>query len=226
MKTATATIKSQIAVMSGKVPSAAPQSHLARFIAGEIKGGESKHDYAMGVVHSAIEQALKGNQRDIPEAVKLVQGKAIKARAYLAGFHVIADSVKPVTYNGKLADAGNASVRQHIADTARHLACKFEIAYLATIENAKVEAAFNRNAKAKTVPPSEAANDGVADGAPAVPVATVDTVVVDIGDSVAAVVQAMQKGLLEAAEIDAIAAALTLWNAAKLEAEQPALQAA
>lgn len=194
-------IKSQLEVMAGKVPSVAPQSHLARFIAGEIKGGETKHDYAMTVIHGAIEQALKGNQRDIPEAVKLCTGKSVKSRAYLAGFHVIADSVKPHTYEGKLADAVNAPVRERIATEARSLACEFELAYLSTIEHAKVESAFNRAAKVKAAAKVGATSEESTEAAPVTPVATVDAVVVDIATSVDAVVQAIKTGMLDAVEL-------------------------
>lgn len=212
--------------MSGTVSAVAPQSHIARFIFGDVKGGEHKHDFAMSVVHTAIEQALKGNCRDIPEAMKFCTGKSVKARAYLAGFHVIADSVKPVAYTGKLADAANAPVRTVIADSARHLACEFELAFLATVENAKVLAKFERDAKAKakTAPVvaeagADSANKGAADTLP-LPVGEV--VSVDIGTSVDAVVQAMDAGMLSAAEIDAIAGALALYNMAKLEREERA----
>lgn len=197
-------IKSQLEVMAGTVPSTAPQSHLARFIAGELKGGETKHDYAMSVVHTAIEQALKGNQRDIPEAVKLCTGKAIKAKAYQAGFHAIADSVKPLTYEGKLADAVNAPVRAQIADHGRAMACEFELAYLAVLQNAKVEAAFNRAAKTKSAAKSAATGEGEETA----PVIGVDAVVVDIATSVEAVAQAIKAGLLDPVELALIRNAL------------------
>lgn len=208
MKTPSATIKSQLTALAGAVATINPQSAIARFIFGEVKGGEAKHDFAMTMVHGAIEQALKGNQRDIPEAVKLCTGKSIKARAYHAGFHVIADSVKPMTYTGKLADADNASVRNAIATTARSLSCEFEVAYLATIENAKVEAAFNRKAKAKTVP--TVASDAPASNDDTVPAPAVEAVTVDIGTSVEAVVQAIGAGMLNAGELEMIRLALAL----------------
>lgn len=203
----TTAIKSQLEVMTGKVKSVAPQSALARFIFGDLKGGEHKHNYAMSVIRAAIEQAYKGNTRDIPEALALCTGKAAKARAYQAGFHAIADMVAPVKYTGKLADADNASVRDAIASATNHAACEFEIAYLATAENIKVEAAFNRKAKAKAAPaveaPAVAAVEAVA------PVATVDAVVVDIATSVEAVIKAMQAGLLDATEVQMLRVALS-----------------
>jgi hypothetical protein len=205
-------IASQLKALSGNVAVINPQSHIARFIFGELKGGEHKHDYSMGIVRTAIQQALQGNTRDIPEAVKLCTGKSVKARAYLAGFHVIADSVKPMAYQGKLADKENVLVRQQIIDHAQFLSCEFEVAYLATIENAKIEAAFNKKAKAKTAPvvaaPADAANEAVAPAS--APVMSVDSVVVDIATSVDAVVQALQAGMLSAHEIEMLALALAV----------------
>lgn len=213
-------LKSQLEVMSGAAKTVNPQSALARFVFGDLKGGEHKHNYAMSVVRSAIEQAYKGNTRDIPEAVALCTGKSVKAKAYQAGFHAIADMVAPVKYTGKLADADNASVRDVIASSTKHAACEFEIAYLATVENAKIEAAFNRKAKAKApaAEPTPAANDETgATGAPAAaPVA--DGLMVDIPMAVESVIKAMQAGLLNADEIDAVAAALTLHNMTKIDA--------
>lgn len=205
-------IASQIAIMSGKVASVAPQSTIARFIFGELKGGEHKHNFSMGIVSSAIEQALKGNQRDIPEAMKLCTGKAIKARAYLAGFHVIADSVKPVTYVGKLADASNAGVREVIASTARNLACEFELAYLATIENAKILAKFERDAKAKKAPAVAVAPVEAETVAPAI----APNVEMDVSDVVDAAISAIRAGMLTAPELEMLRIALATVEAPAL----------
>lgn len=199
-----AAIKSQLEVMAGTVKTINPQSAIARFIYGELKGGEHKHDYTMSVIAAAIEQAYKGNVRDIPEAVALCTGKSAKARAYHAGFHAIAEMVAPVKYIGKLADAGNASVREDIADKARAASCEFELAYLASIQNGKVEAAFNRKAKAKTAP---VVADAVTSDAPAM---VADGVVVDIATSVDAVVLAMQAGLLSPDEMELLRVALAV----------------
>lgn len=202
----TTAIKSQLEVMTGKVKSVAPQSALARFIFGDLKGGEHKHNYAMSVIRAAIEQAYKGNTRDIPEALALCTGKAAKARAYQAGFHAIADMVAPVKYTGKLADADNASVRDAIASATNHAACEFEIAYLATAENIKIEAAFNRKAKTKAAPAVEApAVEAVAESAPVVLAASV----VDIGDLTETVCKALAAGLLDAAEVQMLRVALS-----------------
>lgn len=225
-----AAIKSQLDALSGNVKTINPQSAIARFIFGELKGGEHKHDYTMSVISAAIEQAYKGNTRDIPEAVALCTGKSAKARAYHAGFHAIAEMVAPVKYVGKLADAGNAGVREQIANDARSASCEFELAYLASIQNGKVEAAFNRAAKAKTAPAmADAMAAPVTDAAP---VMMTDSVVVDIATSVDAVVQAIQGGMLSVEERLALRVALAMveerseqsdatlsFNAAMLSAE-------
>lgn len=226
-----AVLKSQLEALTGTVKSNVAQSALARFIVGDLKGGEFKHDFAMSMIRAAIEQAYKGNQRDIPEAMALCTGKSAKARAYHAGFHAIADMVKPLTYAGKLADAGNASVREDIANQTQHASCEFEIAYLATVENIKVEATFARKAKAKAkTTPATAAP------ATAAPVADADTITVDIGTSVDAVVQALDGGLLNADELAALDKAIKAFGArvnaamdlrdAQAANATPALQAA
>lgn len=201
-----AVLKSQLESLTGTVKSTSAQSALARFIVGDLKGGEFKHDFAMSMIRSAIEQAFKGNCRDIPEAMALCTGKSAKARAYHAGFHAIADMVKPLTYAGKLADACNVIIRQNIADFTNRAACEFEIAYLATAENIKVEAAFARKAKAKA---KTAPALAVVAAAPvAAPVA--DTITVDIPTSVDAVVQALAANLLSPTEVYSIRAALSM----------------
>lgn len=218
-------LKSQLSALSGNVKTINPQSALARFVFGDIKGGEHKHNYAMSVIGQAIEQAYKGNTRDIPEAMALCTGKGAKSRAYHAGFHAMADMVAPVKYTGKLADADNASVREDIANRARVAACEFEIAYLATIENIKVEAAFTRAAKAKTAPAVAAPAEAIA--VPAVVAdADADTgLMVDIALAVESTIKALDAGLLSAAEIDAIAAALALHSMVRMVPEAPALAA-
>lgn len=203
-------LKSQIEMMTGKVVAHAPQSAVARLIAGELKGGEVKHNYIMSVIASAIEQAYKGNTRDIPEAVKLCSGKAVKARAYCAGFHAIADMVAPIQYSGKLADAHNASVRADIADKSARAAAEFEKAYLMTFVDAKAAALDKKAEKAateaKSVPAAEVAPLAVA------PVATVDAVVVNIDDSVNVVSNAIRMGVLDPVELALIRGALAAFD--------------
>ncbi len=201
-------LKSQLASLAGTVPSGAPQSSLARYIVADLKGGEAKHNFTMQVIATAIVQAFRGNQRDIPEAVKVCAGKSVKARAYLAGFQAIANDVKPIPYTGKLDAASNAPVRDAIDSAARHAEFEFEAAYLAVMANAKIESAFNRKAKAKTAPAVAEVTEASAMPASDTPTATVDATVVDIGDAVDAVVDAIKLGMLDAGELVLLRAAL------------------
>lgn len=205
-------IKSQLAALSGTVPSAAPQSTLARHIAADLKGGETKHNYTMSVIAAAILQAYKGNLRDIPEAVKLCAGKSVKARAYLAGFQAVQESVRPVSYKGKLDSAENADVRDRIEGLARAAEFDFEAAYLAVFVNAKIESAANRKAKTVPVvaesvaPVAQAESDDSA-------VDAGESVTVDIGTAVDAVADAIRFGMLNADELTLIRAALAMIDA-------------
>lgn len=214
-------MKSQIEAMTGQVIHHPSQSDLARMIEGDLKGGEKKHDYIMSVIARAIEQAFKGNARDIPEAADLCTGRSVKARAYHAGFHAIADMVTPITYTGKLTGAHNASVREDIANKARYAASEFEKAYLMTFVDAKAERLdkkLEKAHKASTVPAAPEASLVPATLPMDVTVDDGKDVVVDIATTVEAVVQAMSLGLLTDCEMDSIAVALRQYSAAKVAA--------
>lgn len=215
------TMKSQLSALQGSPAVAAPQSQLARFVFGEIKGGEARHDFAMSIIHGAVVQALKGNQRDIPEAVKFASGKSAKARAYFAGFHAIADSVKPVPYKGKLDAADNKAVRELIHTEGARIAADFELAYLAMLEQAKEERAAARASKAATAPAAAAADDNAsASASNDTPVATVEAehAVIDIDTALDAVTRALAARLLSTDEVMALRVALSSHDHEQLQA--------
>ncbi len=185
-------------------PTPAPQGQLARYVLADLKGGEVKHNYLMSVIATAIHEALKGNARDIKEAIALTQGKAKKARAYHAGFAAIAD-LAPVKYKGKLDAAENKAVREQIATTAQALEFAFEGAYLVVVNEPTVPKAKKSDpAPAKVVTATTDEN-----GAPAM---TVDTVVVDISQAVDAVADALKLGMVEPGELATIRAALLAYD--------------
>lgn len=219
-------IASQLAAMSGKaVAPAAPQSRIARFINADIKGGEAKHDFIMSEIASAVVQALKGNQRDIPEAVKLCAGKSKKARSYQAGFQAIINDLKPEPYAGKYDSADNADVRERVTMRAATLNEAFEIAYL-SVFHAPVEPKAPKAKKAtEATDAADAADD---EAAPAAPAAMLEAehVVVSIDESVAAVVRALDGGLLETNEIQAIRLALLAYDSRMIDAQLAAKEAA
>jgi hypothetical protein len=95
-------------------------SSFARFVLGDIKGGDAAHAYRKEVMATAIEQAYKGNYSPITEAMTLTEGKAKKARAYAAGFAALGkigdvDGIIKVQYIGSLNSHENKSAREEIA---------------------------------------------------------------------------------------------------------------
>lgn len=207
MKTTATAIKSQLETMSGKtVTSAAPQSKLAMFVHAELKGGEAKRNFVMSIISSAIVQALKGNSRDIPEAIKFCAGKAKKARAFMAGFQAIANDLSPVKYEGKFDAATNAAARAEVVARSASLEFDFKAAYLSVMD----EKPEPKAPKAKSATEGDATAEGDATTTTAAPVATINAerAVVDVAAAVDAVAAAMSSGLLDAAELQIIRMAL------------------
>lgn len=217
-------IKSQIAAMAGNVATLNPQSTVARLVHGELKGGEQKHNFIMSIISDAILQAYKGNQRDIPEAMKLCAGKAVKAKAFYAGFHAIADMVKPIPYAGKFDAANNADVRATIIAAAQHASVEFERAYLDVFAVAKAEAADKKAAKAaetSAAASSAAAAGETVEGAMLAEhdAMRVDTAVVDIGATIAAVADAIRMGFLTLDELAQLHVAIAAYETSDKYAE-------
>lgn len=207
-------MKSQLAALQGTVPTAAhkaPQGQFARYVAGDIKGGEVAHDFRASMVHTAILEAYKGNARNLIEAQSFTVGKSKKARAYQAGFATLAD-VAMIPYAGKLDTPANADIKARIHAAADASSSEFEIAFL-SVFNAPSEratkAAVTEDAASPAASPSVAAAEGEGETAPAPA-----TVEVGLTMAVEAVVQAVQQGLLMADEIMLLRAALAAHDAA------------
>lgn len=221
-------IKSQLAALSGAVATVQPQSQLARMIVADLKGGEAKHNFHMSIIASAIVQALKGNQRDIPEAVKLCVGKSAKARSYHAGFAAIIHELAPVKYVGKLDLPTNAAAREEIALRSQALEFAFEGAFLAMLQQCKDESAASR-AATKAEKDASAGAPVASDTSADAPVATVvaEHAVVEIDTAVDAVCRALDAKLLNADEVARIRYTLALYDnnieeAVRLEQEADA----
>lgn len=134
-------------------PAAALVSTLARFVQGDIKGGEHAHAYRTEVIRTAIEQMFKGNYSPITEAAALTEGKAKKARAYHAGFAtfgVIGTDIKKVDYVGRFDAPENKLARDQVASLTEHHTCEFFRAF-------DVVMAEKAAPKAKAVPAAPAA---------------------------------------------------------------------
>lgn len=221
-------MKSQLHAMSGTTPAdTAPQSQVARFVHGDIKGGESMHDFRMSVITTAIMEALKGNARNINEASAQAVGKTKRARSYLAGFQSIvtlldgterapvgADGKAVVraeyAYKGKYDSADNAAVRAFIEGRAAHFAAEFEIAFLAVLNAPKAEKTEKTDTKGDETG-AAAGDETMASDAPAA-----DAPMVEVGLTMAveAVVLAIQQGVLEADEYAMLRAALAAYDKA------------
>jgi hypothetical protein len=220
-------MKSQLHAMSGTTPAnTAPQSQVARFVHGDIKGGESMHDFRMSVITTAITEALKGNARNINEASAQAVGKTKRARAYMAGFQSIIalldgserapldvkgkPAVRPeYAYKGKYDSADNADVRAFIEGRAVHFAAEFEIAFLAVLHAPK-------EAKAEQADAPAAQDSAAGDETTATSAAPAEPTVVTVGltEAVEAVADAIKAGMLEADEYALLRAALAAYDAA------------
>lgn len=130
-------------------------SSLARFVQGDIKGGEHAHSFRKETITHAIEQMFKGNYSPITEAASLTEGKAKKARAYHAGFAtfgVIGEDTKKVAYSGALTLAGNAGARDQIASQTKVSAGAFFAAFDAVMAEKPVKKAAPVKAEAAPAP--------------------------------------------------------------------------
>lgn len=115
-------------------PKAAPSlvSSLARFVIGDIKGGEHAVNFRKETIRTALEQMFKGNYSPITEAAALTEGKAKKARAYHAGFAtlgVVGSDTKKIAYVGALTLPENKPVRDAIDSATQHACANFFIAF-------------------------------------------------------------------------------------------------
>lgn len=197
-------MKSQLAAMSGVTPATiAPQSAVARFVYGDIKGGEQAHEYRMSVIAAAILESFKGNFRNMLEAAKLTNGKSKKARAYHAGFAAVG-TIAPLSYAGKWADASNAAIRTEAATLSQAAEFAFESAFLTVLQ----EKAAPKAVKPAAQQPAPAAEQDAPAEAP-VP-ATPAHVELDVADMVDTVVSAIAQGMLSSEELVMIRAALAV----------------
>lgn len=147
-------LKSQIESMTGtaaSAPATRAQSQVERYIAADLKGGEHKRGFMLSLITSTIREAYKGNNRDIIEALKLCDGKAVKARAYLAGFATIKD-ISKAAYTGAWLAKENAPIRAQVETDTERLTLAFASAYDAVFAADKVDRDIKKAAKAASAP--------------------------------------------------------------------------
>lgn len=211
-----ATPQSQLAIMAGAVATINPQGDTALFVRADVQGKEHAQAYRLHVISVAVLELLKGNPRNLKEAVALVAqlGKGKKARAYAAGFAVLAD-VAPLERTGKWMDAANADLRTQ-ADT-------LTAAYVAQFASAHATVMAEKAApKAKKEPapaPAPVAAESSGDHADTIVIETEETESMNVGDVVAAAVTAIQQGMLQSEELAALRAALSAYDTPAVPAE-------
>lgn len=201
--------QSQLAALTGAVATINPQGATALFVRADVQGKEHAQTYRLHVISTAVLELLKGNPRNLKEAMELVAqlGKGKKARAYAAGFAVLSD-VAPLARTGKWMDAQNADLRTQ-ADT-------LTAAYVAQFASAHAAVMAEKPApKAKKeAAPAPAPAPVAAESAPVdtVVIETEETEAMDVSDVVAAAVNAIQQGMLQADELAALRAALAAYD--------------
>lgn len=207
--------QSQLAVMAGNVATINPQGDTARFLLADIKGKDAAVAYRQSVIRTAVLELLKGNPRNLKEAAALLPqlGAGGKAKAYAAGFAVVAD-VQAIERTGKWMDSANADVRTQADTLADAYALQFISAYAAVLDGSAAKAAATRAANkaakaaaAASATPSETSDDNT----PADAVSA--NMELSIGDVVDSVVSAIQQGMLSAEELVLIRAALAASDA-------------
>jgi hypothetical protein len=184
-------------------------SSFARFVLGDIKGGDAAHAYRKEVMATAIEQAYKGNYSPITEAMTLTEGKAKKARAYAAGFAALGkigdvDGIIKVQYIGSLNSHENKAAREEIAAKA----AASVNAFFAAFDVVMAEKAEKKAKKAESAP---VAGAGAGDETTA-PVLSADeqrhNAAVALDESVTRMETSLRAGMLTGEQTDRITDAL------------------
>lgn len=208
--------QSQLTGKTGAKPVMAPVSTVAQYVAGDIKGGESAHNYRMSVIEGALREALKGNSRPLMEAATFATGKSKKARAYAAGFgalNIPTEIPARVKYVGKLDAPENEAARAEILQRVAAMAFDFEAAFL-TVISAPTEKKASAPASAPATDATDAtdATEASAADAPVAPVAVAELLVSEVLESA---VKAIAGGLAMDDEIAALEQAIAQYRASR-----------
>ena len=211
--------QSQLAGLTGNVATINPQGDTARFVLADIKGKDAAAAYRVSVIRTAVLELLKGNPRNLKEAAALVGqlGSAVKAKAYSAGFAVVAD-VQAIERTGKWTDTHNADIRTQADTLADAYALQFDSAYMAVVNATKDKAAATRaankaakEAAAQAAQASAPANAGSGDAESDIDSKyAADAVEMDVSSLVDTLVIAIKQGMLEQGEVAALRVALAL----------------
>ncbi len=197
--------QSQLAGLSGTPATINPQGDTARFVLADIKGKDAASAYRLSVIRTAVLELLKGNPRNLKEAIDMAAqlGKGKKARAYAAGFAPLMD-VQAIERTGKWMDSANAAIRTTADTLADAYTAQFNSAHAAVMAEKAAPKAKKAAAPAPAPAASAPATDDSADATDATPAA----LELDVGELVDGVVSAMQQGLLSGEELVMLRAAL------------------
>lgn len=225
--------QSQLAVMAGTVPAINPQGETARFLLADIKGKDAAASYRLSVIRTAVLELLKGNPRNLREAIDLSAqlGKGKKARAYAAGFAPLMDlkalgatglfvgekrkdGTPETARTGKWSDSAMADVRTKADMLADAYTAQFASAHALVMAEKPVPKA--KKATAPEAVAAVAAANASADSA-AENSGDSGSVTLEVSDMVDTVVTAIQQGMLSAEELVMIRAALAATEAPALE---------
>lgn len=199
------TPQSQLAIMAGTVPAINPQGETARFLLADVRGKDAASAYRLSVIRTAVLELLKGNPRNLKEAIDLSAqlGKGKKARAYAAGFAPLLD-VQAIARTGKWMDSANADIRAHADAMADAYTVQFSSAY-ATVMAEKAAP----KAKKATTPaePAAPAADASASDSTGSDSSEVDSALL-IESALATVITLAQQGMLSDDQVATLRAAL------------------
>lgn len=205
-------MKSQLKDMNAVVVApVVAQSQLARYVQADIKGGDFKLSFLQSLITLAVTEAYKNNGRAITEAATFAQGRAKKARAYHAGLAAIGEC-KPIAYKGKYDSADNAPIREEINLKAQAACARFT-------------EAFNTVMAEKAAPKASKPAPEAAPEASAAPVMVLDgdiveTVEIDANAPVQVVADLLAGGMLSAADVLTIRAALAQFDMMQEQVEE------
>lgn len=206
--------QSQLANQPINKQAATPQGDTALFVLADVRGKDAAVSYRLSVIRTAVLECMKGNPRNLKEAIATTAtlGTSAKAVGYAAGFAVLADVSAIERVAPKWMDAANAGIRTQADTLADALTQQFNSAYMAAVEakaaKAKQTRETNKAAKEAAAAALAAAQPAPAPAPAAEPAAEPAAVEVVVADVVAAAVNAINAGLLDSAELSALRAAL------------------
>ena len=223
-------LKSQIESMSGAVATINPQGETARFLLAEVRGKDAAVAFRLTIIRTAIMEVLKGNPRNLKEAVQLAGqlGKGKKARAYAAGFlplaelaplgsrghfvGMIVDGEEETARVGKWLDGANAHLRAEAETIADAYTARFASAHATVMAEKAAPKAKKAPAPvttAEATAEATAASEGTGEGTNSADSESISSDLL-VDSAIATVVTMAEQGLLSADQMATLRAAFIL----------------